>query len=116
MSAPTVKCATCGVTCASTKTPPECADCRARRQAGDFWSPGVLEDGAWRPTGPGGVLQWHPANERKPKPRRKVAQCGTDGGYYRHLRRTKTTPCKPCRRAHAHAQALRVARSQKEAA
>lgn len=30
-----------------------------------------------------------------------IAQCGTDGGYYRHLRRTKTEPCTPCRKAHA---------------
>lgn len=29
------------------------------------------------------------------------AKCGTDGGYYRHLRRTKTDPCDDCKHAHA---------------
>lgn len=32
---------------------------------------------------------------------RPVAKCGTDAGYYRHLRRTKTEPCEACKRAHA---------------
>lgn len=32
---------------------------------------------------------------------RPIAQCGTDGGYYRHLRITKTDACGPCKRAHA---------------
>lgn len=30
-----------------------------------------------------------------------IAQCGTDGGYYRHRRITNTEPCEPCKRAHA---------------
>lgn len=40
-----------------------------------------------------------------PRPVRKPAACGTDSGYYRHLRGTKaqpkTEPCQPCRDAHA---------------
>ncbi|MBB3040995.1 hypothetical protein FHU40_000796 [Nocardioides soli] len=107
MTAPTAPCATCGTACNSAKTPPECADCRRRAQAGEHWSPDVLTDGEWRPTGAGGTLQWHPW----PKPRAKVAKCGTDGGYYRHLRRTKTEPCAACRRAHALAQAKRKERA-----
>lgn len=29
------------------------------------------------------------------------AKCGTDSGYYRHLRTTKTEPCGPCKAAHS---------------
>lgn len=32
---------------------------------------------------------------------KRPAKCGTDGGYYRHLRITKTEPCEACRQAHA---------------
>ena len=32
---------------------------------------------------------------------RPVAVCGTDSGYYRHLRQTATPPCDACRAAHA---------------
>jgi WhiB family redox-sensing transcriptional regulator len=28
------------------------------------------------------------------------ARCGTDAGYYRHLRNTRTEPCRPCIDAH----------------
>lgn len=31
---------------------------------------------------------------------KRIAECGTDGGYYRHLRITKTEPCAPCKKAH----------------
>lgn len=31
----------------------------------------------------------------------RQARCGTDGGYYRHLRKTHTPPCEPCKAAHA---------------
>jgi hypothetical protein len=31
---------------------------------------------------------------------RKVAECGTDAGYHRHLKVTKTSPCEACREAH----------------
>lgn len=33
--------------------------------------------------------------------RRPVAVCGTDAGYYRHLRITRTPTCAACRAAHA---------------
>lgn len=32
---------------------------------------------------------------------REVAKCGTDSGYYRHLRITKTEACGPCKAAHS---------------
>jgi WhiB family redox-sensing transcriptional regulator len=38
-----------------------------------------------------------------------VAECGTDAGYYRHLRQTCTEPCVECRSAHASAQRKRTA-------
>ena len=31
---------------------------------------------------------------------RPIAQCGTDAGYYRHLRITKTDACAACKQAH----------------
>ena len=43
-----------------------------------------------------------PATKRVP--RRPPAKCGTDGGYYRHVRITKTKACDDCRAAHAAAQ------------
>lgn len=39
-----------------------------------------------------------------------VARCGTDAGYYRHLRYTFTEPCKACREAHAFAHRARKVR------
>lgn len=38
---------------------------------------------------------------------RPPAKCGTEGGYYRHLRITKTPTCEACRLAHNHAENLR---------
>ncbi len=42
--------------------------------------------------------------------RRRVAQCGTDGGYYRHVRTRKEEACDGCKRAHAVAERVRAAR------
>lgn len=53
----------------------------------------------------GGVRVWE-----GPPPKRGVrppAECGTEGGYYRHLRITKTPTCADCRLAHNHAENLR---------
>jgi hypothetical protein len=36
-----------------------------------------------------------------------VAICGTDSGYFRHLRTTKTEPCDACRAAHAEANRVK---------
>lgn len=32
--------------------------------------------------------------------RKKRAECGTDSGYYRHIRTLKQPPCEPCAEAH----------------
>lgn len=110
MSAKIKICATCGTGCQSIKTPAECAECGRRRQAGDFWSPDELTDGDWVPKG--GVVVWQPWPEK----RARVAKCGTDSGYYRHLRRTGTPACGPCKAAHSRAEMERQARAQKAVA
>lgn len=46
--------------------------------------------------------------KRRTRRKKNAAKCGTDGGYYRHLRTTKTKPCKACKRAHADYEANRV--------
>lgn len=43
----------------------------------------------------------------RPPKRNRVAPCGSEAGYYRHLRNTHTEPCGLCREAHAVAQRLR---------
>jgi hypothetical protein len=70
----------------------------------------VLADGHWRPRK--GVLVW--VSDYSPR-RRRVARCGTDSGYYRHLRRTKTKPCAACKSAHSQAVWRRfLARQERE--
>jgi hypothetical protein len=102
-------CATCNAPCFSTKAVAECHACQTRRQAGDFYSPAILSRhlGEWVPNGRG-VVVWKPferptlqREQGKPKRRQPVALCGTDSGYFRHLRRTKTPPCDACKAAHS---------------
>lgn len=45
-----------------------------------------------------------PSVKRHPVPR---ALCGTDGGYFAHLRQYRETPCQACRDAHAAAERAR---------
>ena len=45
----------------------------------------------------------------------KAPPCGTDAGYHRHLRVTKTEPCAECRKAHALMEQIRAARKKKAA-
>lgn len=48
---------------------------------------------------------------------RPVAQCGTDGGYYRHRRTLKEPACDACKLAHRVTEAQRQARrKEREAA
>lgn len=51
-----------------------------------------------------GVRAGYTAAQRERMPRGRTyaatAQCGTDAGYYTHLRRTYTPPCDDCRAAH----------------
>lgn len=44
---------------------------------------------------------------RKRRQRRISAICGTDSGYFRHLRRDKNEPCDACKQAHSAAQKAR---------
>jgi hypothetical protein len=44
--------------------------------------------------------------------RRKVAQCGTDSGYYRHRRRRHEPACEACLLAHRVAESVRAARKR----
>ena len=57
-----------------------------------------------------GIRGGHTEDERMGMSRRRglpdrprQAECGTDSGYYRHLRQLGTEPCMDCRRAHADA-------------
>lgn len=56
-------------------------------------------------------LAAHPVNATRP-----VATCGTDGGYYRHLRTTKTVPCHDCLSAHRDYERARYRRQKESAA
>ena len=48
--------------------------------------------------------------------RRKVAICGTDSGYHRHLRRLKEPACEACKIAHSEAEKGRAARARESVA
>lgn len=63
-------------------------------------------DGTW-----GGVLWRDGVVVKLDEPgRNQVALCGTEGGYYRHLRTLRETPCDECRMAHRFQERLRKAR------
>lgn len=110
------RCATCGSNCFSMKPIPECHECQNRRQAGEFYSPNVLRGGQWKPNRRG-VLVWVPNPGPSAQRRRaKVAPCGTDSGYHRHLRRTKTPPCDACKAAHSEYEWDRQQRARKAVA
>jgi hypothetical protein len=47
------------------------------------------------------VAEGRPSRAKADRKPRKVAECGTPGGYNRHLRVTKDETCQPCRDAHA---------------
>lgn len=61
-----------------------------------------------------------PRQSTRTKGSQVAARCGTDGGYYRHLRGTKAVPrsrpCDACREAHRIYQAKRVAEKTAEVA
>ena len=69
-----------------------------------------LEDALAHPD-TAGVWGGTTATERRKMPRARlraaVAQCGTDSGYYHHLRQTMTEPCDACRFAHSQSVARR---------
>ncbi len=47
--------------------------------------------------------------ERERRAAERAPKCGTDSGYYYHLRKWKTVPCEPCTAAHAAANRRRTA-------
>lgn len=49
-------------------------------------------------------------NARKPKV--QVAECGTDGGYYRHRRTLGEPACAACKRAHRDYERMRAMRAK----
>lgn len=70
-----------------------------------------------------GEIRWLESTLRGERIRMATAICGTDGGYYRHVRGNKNTPrtkpCVPCKAAHRVAERERAARrrsSQENAA
>jgi hypothetical protein len=64
-------------------------------------------------------IRWLEGTIRGERTRLATALCGTDGGYYRHVRGNKTTPrskpCTPCKVAHRVAERERAARRQEAA-
>lgn len=52
------------------------------------------------------------AGIRYRKRHRLIAQCGTDGGYYRHRRTLREPACEECKAAHRIAEAMRARRRQ----
>ena len=46
---------------------------------------------------------------------RKPAACGTDSGYFRHIRKFNEEPCQACKTAHTEIQKVRNARRMRSA-
>ena len=76
-----------------------CRECPVRQEC--------LEDALGEGLDQFGVRGGHTEKQRmrmaRSRTRAAVAECGTDAGYYRHLRQLMTVPCDLCRRAHADA-------------
>lgn len=79
-----------------------CASCDVRDECLAYALEHRETEGIW-----GGLTARERGRLQKPPARPPVALCGTDAGYYRHLRRTRTEPCVPCREAHAAAARAR---------
>lgn len=75
--------------------------CPVRQRCLD-WADGTgTAWGTW-----GGLTEWE---RGKPlKRRRDIAACGTDAGYYRHLRSLQEPACQACKTAHSQANAGRT--------
>jgi WhiB family redox-sensing transcriptional regulator len=83
-----------------------CAGCPVRAECGTWAIENGEHDGVWGGMTPAGrmIEKRHRGIVR---PSRTPARCGTDAGYYRHLRRTMTEPCEACRKAHCEATIIR---------
>lgn len=79
-----------------------CASCSVQAECLRYALENREEYGVW-----GGLAPWERQGRQRPPKRPAVARCGTDAGYYRHLRQTHTEPCVACREAHAIAHRVR---------
>lgn len=77
-----------------------CASCPVAAECLHYALENREEYGVW-----GGTSAKQRRDMQKPPRRPSVAACGTDAGYYRHIRQTRTEPCRPCLEAHAAASA-----------
>ena len=88
-----------------------CGGCPVLQECGEYALMHRIQHGVWggmttaqrkcilRRLGKG---TGQPKKQAAPAKRRKVAECGTNTGYGKHIR-DKTKICEPCRRAHADA-------------
>jgi WhiB family redox-sensing transcriptional regulator len=88
-----------------------CATCPVRAECLRFAMDNREDFGIWggRAVGKNLRRRWR-AQERRLAERAlgfTSSMCGTDGGYYRHIRITETTPCQACRDAHARREHIR---------
>lgn len=63
----------------------------------------------------GGTTEKEREGMVKPRIRVAVAACGTDAGYYRHLRYSHTPACAECLQAHSAASSRRTAKRRAKA-
>jgi WhiB family redox-sensing transcriptional regulator len=73
-----------------------CAACPVKAECLSMAMADPMTAGIW-----GGTTESERRRRPRPPRRPQVAHCGTDAGYYRHLRQTLTEPCVACRDAHA---------------
>lgn len=78
-----------------------CATCPVQSQCQEWALDNIERNGVW-----GGASERQRRRMRRSW-RRQPAQCGTDSGYYRHLRVTNTPPCAECKKAHSAATTKR---------
>ena len=61
------------------------------------------------------LKEWR-ESERRLSGARKIALCGTEGGYYRHVRTLRQPACDACKLAHREAERERSERRKQRAA
>ena len=113
-------CWRCGVSTAARDK--MCPSCRfhAAQPIGTSPDHHALGGGEWVPDGKG-VLRWvwdegKPPEEPEPLRHRPapllIAKCGTDGGYYRHIRTLREKACDDCLEGHRVADRERAANNR----
>ena len=92
-----------------------CAGCPVRVECGTFAVENVEMYGTWGGMSPRRrqkIRTENPKPRVTPGPWNLPAACGTDAGYYRHLRGTHTPPCDPCKAAHSRVTTVRQAKPE----